>query len=98
MIVRTRVSIFVIDLGEVRVERNPALCELLNEDVESFVGSNLGIKISVSLVHLLSCISYPLFLISCAYLVLVRSTILGCCSCCLSAFFLLQPVRNFVFK
>ena len=67
MIVRTRVSIFVIDLGEVRVERNPTLCELLNEDVESFVDSNLGIKSLCPLsIYLLA-----LHTRYCSYLVLI---------------------------
>jgi hypothetical protein len=35
-------------LREERVERDLALCELLNEDVEFFVNMNLGIKSCVS--------------------------------------------------
>jgi hypothetical protein len=31
-------------LSEERVERDPALCELLNKDVGFFVNPNLGIK------------------------------------------------------
>jgi hypothetical protein len=32
-------------LSEERVERDPTLCELLNEDIGFFVNLNLGIKI-----------------------------------------------------
>jgi hypothetical protein len=39
-------------LREESVERDPALCELLNEDVGFFVNLNLGIKSHVSLVLL----------------------------------------------
>jgi hypothetical protein len=39
-------------LREERVERDPALCVLLNEDVGFFVNLNLGIKFRVSLVLL----------------------------------------------
>jgi hypothetical protein len=41
-------------LSEERVERDLALCELLNEDVGFFVNPNLGIKPHVSLVLLYS--------------------------------------------
>jgi hypothetical protein len=41
------------DFSEERVERDPTLCELLNEDVGFFVNLNLGIKISR-----LMCFSY----------------------------------------
>ena len=54
---------------------NPALCELLNGDVASFVGVNFGNK---------SCVSCSL----CSYLVFVdldlvlsRSTLTSCCAC-----------------
>jgi hypothetical protein len=39
-------------LREERIERDPTLCELLNEDVGFFVNPNLGIKSHVSLVLL----------------------------------------------
>ena len=42
----------MIDLEEERVERDSALCELLNEDVGSFVDLNLGINLCL-LSHLL---------------------------------------------
>jgi hypothetical protein len=41
------------DLSEEWVERDPTLCEVLNEDVGFFVNLNLGIKISC-----LMCFSY----------------------------------------
>jgi hypothetical protein len=56
-------------LREERVERDPILCELLNEDVGFFVNSNLGIKSCFS--HVLSYL-LVLLLSSC-----VRSTLLS---------------------
>jgi hypothetical protein len=41
-------------LSEERVERDPALCEVLNEDVRFFMNPNIGIKSRVSLVLLYS--------------------------------------------
>jgi hypothetical protein len=39
-------------LSDERVERDPALCELLNKDIGFFVNLNLGIKYFVNLVIL----------------------------------------------
>jgi hypothetical protein len=41
-------------LSEERVERDPALCELLNEDIKFFMKLNLRIKPHVSLMLLYS--------------------------------------------
>jgi hypothetical protein len=62
-------------LSEERVERDPALCEPLNEDVGLFVNLNLGIKARVSLVflHLLALLLLFTYLLS---LVCVRSSLL----------------------
>jgi hypothetical protein len=63
-------------LSEERVERDPVLCEPLNEDVEFFVNPNLRIKSCVSrvLLHLLVLLLLFTFLldISC-----VRSSLLS---------------------
>jgi hypothetical protein len=48
-------------LREKRVERDPALCELLNEDVGFFVNPNLEIKSCVSCVLLYLCSLMLLF-------------------------------------
>jgi hypothetical protein len=63
-------------LREERVERDPVLCEPLNEDVGFFVDPNLGIKSCVSHVLL-----YLLVLTSFTYLliehILFRSSLLS---------------------
>jgi hypothetical protein len=63
-------------LREERVERDPILCEPLNEDVLFFVNLNLGTKSCVSCVLL-----YLLILITVIYLliehILFRSSLLG---------------------
>jgi hypothetical protein len=63
-------------LREERVERDPVLCELLNEDVEFFVNLNLGTKSCVSRV-----LVYLLILTTVIYLpiehILFRSSLLG---------------------
>jgi hypothetical protein len=48
-------------LSEERVERNPALCELLNEDVGFFVSLNLRIKFCVSCPFTFTCFVVALF-------------------------------------
>jgi hypothetical protein len=60
---------FCDHLREEMVERDPALCELLNEDVGFFVNSNLEIKSRVSLVLLclLDLLLLFTFLLSLAY-------------------------------
>jgi hypothetical protein len=50
-------------LSEERVERDPSLCELLNEDVGFFVVPNLGIKSRVSCALLFSCITIAIYLL-----------------------------------
>jgi hypothetical protein len=55
-------------LREERVERDPVLSGLLNEDVESFVDSNLGIKSCLFCLTLLT-------LLACAIVVLVHTVI-----------------------
>jgi hypothetical protein len=43
-------------LREERVERDPAICELLNEDVGFFVNLNVGINLCVScVIHFRCC-------------------------------------------
>jgi hypothetical protein len=63
-------------LREERVERDPILCEPLNEDVLFFANLNLGTKSCVSCVLL-----YLLILITVIYLliehILFRSSLLG---------------------
>jgi hypothetical protein len=63
-------------LREEKVERDPVLCEPLNEDVGFFVNLNIGIKSYVSLVlsHLLVLLLSFTFLLSSSY---VRSTLLS---------------------
>jgi hypothetical protein len=72
-------------LREERVERDPVLCEPLNEDVRCFVDPNLGTKSCVSLVLLylpiclllftfllsISCVRSSLFSISLVVLILL---------------------------
>jgi hypothetical protein len=55
-------------LSEERVERDPTLCELLNEDVGFFVNLNLGITshVSCALVFTFSTIYLFTFLLSLA--------------------------------
>jgi hypothetical protein len=63
-------------LSEERVERDPVLCELLNEDVGFFVNPNHGIKSYVScvLLHLLVLLMLFTFLLSISC---VRSSLLS---------------------
>jgi hypothetical protein len=63
-------------LREERVERDLALCELLNEDIGFFVYPNFGIKSCVShvLLHLLALLLLFTFLLS---LACVRSSLLS---------------------
>jgi hypothetical protein len=50
-------------LSEERVERDPTLCELLNEDVGFFVNSSLGIKSYVSCPFTIICFIVALSLV-----------------------------------
>jgi hypothetical protein len=50
-------------LSEERVERDPTLCELLNEDVGFFVNSSLGIKSCVSCPFIITCFIVALSLV-----------------------------------
>jgi hypothetical protein len=55
-------------LSEERVERDPTLCELLNEDVGFFMNLNIGIKsrVSCALVFTFSTVDLFTFLLSLA--------------------------------
>jgi hypothetical protein len=78
-------------LSEERVERDPVLCEPLNEDIGFFVNLNLGIKSCVShvLLHLLvllllftfllsiSCVRSSLLSISLVVLILLTIVLVG---------------------
>jgi hypothetical protein len=50
-------------LREERVERDPALCELLNEDVGFIVNLNIRIKSRVSCVFAFTCFTVAIYLL-----------------------------------